>query len=148
MLPFDSPKNIRKPLLFMMFLGGSKGRIGRKRVKVVLWYYWIEQTAPSETCSILMFLFPFTCSKRFVYASRSTFTNPDSIPPSIYLNWKIKISNSYDTNTIQRTQKYQPFSDSFFFQLRKKPVRFLRLYYKNLIHNNGDKYCISEYFSW
>ena len=39
MLPFDSPENIRKPLIplktfnLLMFSGGSKGNIGKKRIK-------------------------------------------------------------------------------------------------------------------
>ena len=32
MLPFDPSENVRKPFGFMMFSGGSKGNIGKKRV--------------------------------------------------------------------------------------------------------------------
>ena len=34
MFPFDSHENIRKPKGFLMFSGGSKGNIGKKKVKM------------------------------------------------------------------------------------------------------------------
>ena len=33
MFPFDLPGNIRKPDGFLMFSGGSKGKIEKKRIK-------------------------------------------------------------------------------------------------------------------
>ena len=35
MFPFDLLKNIRKPKVFMMFLGESKGNIRKERVKQI-----------------------------------------------------------------------------------------------------------------
>ena len=40
MFSFDPPENIRKPLGFLMFSGGSKGNVVKKRVNAYFCYYF------------------------------------------------------------------------------------------------------------
>ena len=63
MFPFDPPENIRKPKVFMMFSGGSKRNIGKKRVKGTLENMFLK----------IFFIFnPFHATDFFLYPLKTS----------------------------------------------------------------------------
>ena len=63
MFPFEPPENTRKPKVFMMFSGGSKRNIGKKRVKGTLENMFLK----------IFFIFnPFHATDFFLYPLKTS----------------------------------------------------------------------------